>query len=211
MLIASLLCLSLSASNVHTASIKSEIETEILSKQEQKSPQVETDFAHTMDVLYEQSENYKILTDANQTGYLYNVQDNNGNLLDIGYHSYRGSFGFSLKNDILTLDYGAGGPTWYERYYDVNNGRVSRFFEQPIATSKEMVAYFTIKDDNEIVLVVQNMFDTATYYRAFTGDFSNDVFKTKVKGEFSEDNTCLTVSYQTNSEKFQMTTTFLLR
>ena len=96
---------------------------------------------------------------------------NDGNLLDQGYHGWRGSFGLSFNEDgILVLNYGSGGspPLWSERYYDVTNGRISRFFfNPPVQSHSNLVVYFEAKEeyDGDIVLIIQNMFDPSLYYK----------------------------------------------
>ncbi|MBQ2676727.1 MAG: hypothetical protein IJF54_04945 [Clostridia bacterium] len=160
----------------------------------------------TLDILYKQGENYKIFTDSVQSGYYYYVTDNNGRNIDIGYHSYRGSFGFSTKDNILIMEYGHGGSAWDERYYDVTTGRVSRFFEKPIAKSKELVAYFSLKD-GKILLVVQNMFDPAKYYKEITRDFSDFVIKDHCTAEFIDNNTKLDITYWVNPNDEKITET----
>ena len=45
------------------------------------------------------------------------------------------------------------------------------FLSMPLATHGETVAYFSMRGE-EILLVVQNMFDSATYYKEFDRDFS---------------------------------------
>jgi len=86
--------------------------------------------------------------------------------MDIGYHNRRDGFSFSTKDDFLVLNYGFGNILGQKRYYDVSNGRVSRFFSKPVQTQGELVAYLTKKGENENWgLVIQNMFDPAVYYK----------------------------------------------
>ena len=159
-----------------------------------------------IDVLYKQDKNYKILSNEDVTIFYYIVTDDEGYIIDTGYHDYRGSFDIYQKGKFLTLDYGYGGNSWHERYYDVSNGRVSRFFERPIQVSNELVAYFTFRDsDNAIVLVVQNMFDRSTYYQEITRDFSDFVFKDEAEAEFLENDTKLKISYWTKPNDQKVT------
>lgn len=149
-----------------------------------------------IDVIYKQGENYKILSNEEVTIFYYSIKDDNGNIIDAGYHNYRGSFDIYEKGEFLTLDYGYGSNIWYERYYDLSNGRISRFFERPIQISNELVAYFMVRDfDDAIVLVIQNVFDQSNYYKEITRDFSDFVLKDHVEAEFLEDDTKLKISY----------------
>ena len=120
----------------------------------------------TLTLPYEQGDNYEIFSDEAKTSFRYNVMDNYGNMMDIGYHNRRDGFSFSTKDDFLVLNYGFGNILGQKRYYDVSNGRVSRFFSKPVHTHGELVAYLTKKGENEDwVLVIQNMFDPAVYYK----------------------------------------------
>lgn len=149
-----------------------------------------------IDVIYKQGENYKILSNEEVTIFYYSIKDDNGNIIDAGYHNYRGSFDIYEKGEFLTLDYGYGSNIWYERYYDLSNGRISRFFERSIQISNELVAYFMVRDfDDAIVLVIQNVFDQSNYYKEITRDFSDFVLKDYVEAEFLEDDTKLKISY----------------
>lgn len=124
------------------------------------------------DDLCEQGNHYEIYTNAEKTGYRYVVMDDKGCTIDVGYHNSRGGFGFSEKDGILELNYGYGTFLWNKRYYDTATGRVSRFFYRPMQTYGETVAYFTTEKDDEITLVIQNMFDPSVYYREFHRNFS---------------------------------------
>lgn len=149
-----------------------------------------------IDVICKQDKNYTILSNEEATIFYYSIKDNNGDIIDAGYHNYRGSFDIYKNGKFLTLDYGYGGNAWHARYYDLSNGRISRFFERPIQISNELVAYFTLRDlDNAIVLVIQNMFDPNTYYKEIVRDFSDFVFKDEVEAEFLENDTKLKISY----------------
>lgn len=159
-----------------------------------------------IDVIYKQNKNYTILSNEDTTIFHYYIKDDNGNIIDEGYHDWRGRFDISQKNNFLVMNYGFGGNAWYERYYDTTNGRVSRFFEKPIANADEFVAYFVVTDTgNEIVLIVQNMFDPNIYYKEIRKDFSDYVIKEQVSAEFSEDNSKLKISYWTNPDNENVT------
>ena len=75
-------------------------------------------YISTLDIVYEEDDNYIIYTDERQSGYHYYVKSDDGALIDEGFHTWRGSFGFDRKDGILVLDNGFGGPSWHRRYYD---------------------------------------------------------------------------------------------
>ena len=120
--------------------------------------------------------------------------DDNGETLDQGYHDWRGGGSFDEKDGILQLTYGYGGPLCDVRYYDTTRGRVSPFFSMPLATHGETVAYFSMGGE-EILLVVQNMFDPATYYKEFDRDFSVSCVLGDCKPEFLQDGQQLKLTY----------------
>ncbi|MBR2353480.1 MAG: hypothetical protein IKC69_03045 [Clostridia bacterium] len=171
-------------------------------------------FFDTFKVVCEEHRNYKLLTNADVTGYCYYVYDNAGELLDSGYHDFRGC-SFSFKDGYLSYHDAGLTFVWYERYYDVENGRVSRFYYRPLDTHKNLVAYYGHNSDDEIVLVVSDMFDKQTYYCEFTREFSVSVLTGGSTGSFSEDGKNLTVTYfvtdQENQTDTEVTETFRLR
>ena len=152
-----------------------------------------------IDVIYEDEKNYRIYSNKEQTMFYYEVFDDYGSPIDFGYHNWRGSFGIQEKNKILILEYGSGGPLWSCRYYDTSKGKVSRFFPRPLQISDELVAYFdAIGEDQEILLVVQNMFDSTAFYKEFYGDFSVQTMLGDNKAEFLDNNSKLRVTYWSN-------------
>jgi hypothetical protein len=155
----------------------------------------------TLSVLFEENTNYKIYTDNAQISFYYSVFDDNGNLLDEGYHGWRGSFGFSFNEDgLLVLDYGLGGTPsmWQERYYDVSAGRVSRFFSNPVQTHGELIVYFTTKKaHDDIILIIQNIFDASVYYKEVSGAYSHYVWAMPCTAVFSDDSEWLSITYWT--------------
>lgn len=153
---------------------------------------------NTYDILFEKGNNYEVYTDEEQTGFHYFVMDNNGILMDEGYHNWRGSFSFNTVDNILQLNYGYGGNLWDERYYDVATGRVSRFFPRPLQTHGETVAYFAVTQNEEIILTVQNMFDPSHFYKEFRRNFSDMVIRGECKAEFLNDGCQLKVTYWKN-------------
>ena len=170
-------------------------------------------FFDTFNIVCEEHQNYKLLTNADNTGYCYYVYDNAGELLDSGYHDYRGC-SFAFKDGYLSY-YNAGLTfTWHERYYDVENGRVSRFYYRPLDTHKNLVAYYGSNSNDKTVLIVSDMFDKQTYYCEFAREFSLSVLTGGSTGSFSEDGKTLTVTYivtdHENKTDTKITETFQL-
>jgi len=154
------------------------------------------DYMSTLNLTCERGENYEILSDGAKSEFHYYVMDDYGNVMDEGYHDWLGSFNFSTKDGLLELDYGFGSMFWQKRYYDVSNGRVSRFFSKPVQTHGELVAYFTTKDESlDWVLVIQNMFDPAVYYKEIIRDFSLYVYTAPSTAEFLDDGKKLSITY----------------
>ena len=154
------------------------------------------DYMSTLNLTCERGENYVILSDEAKIAFRYYVMDNQGNIMDEGYHSGRGGFGFETTDEFLVLHYGFGSPVWQKRYYDVSNGRVSRFFSKPVQTHGELVAYFIKKDESlDWVLVIQNMFDPAVYYKEIIRDFSLYVYTAPSTAEFLDDGKKLSITY----------------
>lgn len=157
-----------------------------------------------IDIVYKQDKNYKILSNEEHTIFHYLIRDDSGYIVDEGYHNQRGSFDIHQNGELLTMNYGYGGNVFYERYYDIANGTISRFFENPIASSNELVAYFIVKDSNKgIVLIIQNKFDPKIYYKEIVREFSDFVIKDIVEADFLENNTKIRISYwlKPNDEK----------
>ena len=109
------------------------------------------------------------------------------------------------KTVFLVLDYGVGGNTWHERYYDTAKGAVSRFFEKPVQNTDRLIAYFEVRDNPDIVLVVRDIFDTAQFYKEINRDFSSFVITDQAKCEFIDNNTRLKLTYWTNPNDEEIT------
>lgn len=88
--------------------------------------------------------------------------------------------------NLLCLEYGVGGSTWYERYYDIEKEKVSRFFEMPYLGYNNLVAYFSLTD-NDVCLFVEDVFDSNIRYEVKRG-FPRSVLREKVKLRFVEMN-----------------------
>ena len=154
-------------------------------------------YFRTFDILYEKDDNYELYTDEGIYGFKYIVISDGGDTLDYGYWQ---SCYFHYNGDILVLNYDVTpGNLWYERYYDVSNCLVSRFFPRPVAQSGRMVAYFVYdSDNNRSFLIVQDVFDSSKFYVEIERDFSDFVIKDYAEAEFLENNTKLKISYWIN-------------
>ena len=169
------------------------------------------DYLNDMDTVYKQGANYIVLSDVSSYNFYYYIKDNDGYIIDEGYHGYRGSFDIIQENNFVTLNYGYGGNAWFERYYDISNGRVSRFFERPIQNNDELVAFFTVNSVNDaIVLIIQNKFDPDVYYKEVVRDFSDFVIKNEVNAEFIDNNTKLKITYWSKPDNEEITETIPL-
>ena len=140
--------------------------------------------------------NFIIYTDENHTGFIYKIIDNYGYEIDSGYHDYRGSFKIYEESGLLVLNYGFGGNSWQERFYDIDSGKVSRFFPNPLATYNQNIAYFIMKpENNEIYLIVQNIFDSSFYYEEVLWEYSSAVLRSQPQAQFVENGTKIKISY----------------
>lgn len=148
--------------------------------------------------IFKTGDNFTICTDKEKIHYYYTVEDKNGAVMDRGYHDGRGGFDLGYQNGFLLLYYGHGGNSFEKRYYDVSGRRVSQFFPSPVAESDSLVAYF-VREDSEIKLIVQNIFDVTILYKEITRDFSDFVFKQNYTGEFIENNSKLRLTYPVNN------------
>ncbi len=178
--------------------------SEILGKYNINEDGTVINFFDTMDTVYKQDVNYIVKTDG--FSFCYEVNDNDGNSLDIGFHDYRGSLNFYYQEDILVLEYGYGGnlrPS--KRYYDVENGRVSSFFNNPIAEFSTKVAYFKYSESkNENILIVRDMFDTTNYYTEIKRDFANGTeLYYNTQATFLENGKKLQIKYPVKSKNNQ--------
>lgn len=163
-----------------------------------------------VDVLCEESAHYKIYSNAEKTIYRYDVLDNTGALIDQGYQDWH-CVSFKETGDILQLFYWYSGPLSLVRYYDTEKGRVSRFFSSPLLTYEETVAYFSVREES-IILVVQNMFEPATFYREFDRDFSGMVIRGgDCKPEFLQNGQQLKLTYWRGENDEEVTEIFDLR
>ncbi len=169
-------------------------------------------FERTFTTVGVNEKNYIIKTSADFAGNFYEIYDNNGNLLDKGFHGWRGSFDITKENDIITLEYGFGGTNVYPsyRFYDAQGGIASRYFEGPIAVNGTLIAYFT-ENEEKTLLVVQDIFDGEKNYKEFSGKFDRFISMKIQEISFSEDGTKIHIKHrETNNESNIIEETFAL-
>lgn len=185
----------------------SSIATNPTSEQETTQSQAETDsyrreFTYSIEdinIVYQEDKHFTIYTNENQVVYRYEVYTDTGEVLDQGYHSWRGSFGLEYSGNLLVLEYGSGGPIWSKRYYDVTKRKVSQFFFKPLCATDELVAYFSHEGpDGETTLIIQNIFDRDTYFLKISRDFSTRVHTDFAEAEFISGGTQLKITYWVN-------------
>ncbi len=171
------------------------------------------DFERTFTTVEKNDSNYVIKSSEEYAGNFYEIYDNNGDLLDYGFHDCRGSFYISKQNNIVTLEYGFGGSNVQPdyRFYDVEQSKVSRYFNGPIAVKDETIAYFNIIGE-KASLIVQNIFDVDKAYQEFWGKFDKFILMKITEISFSKDGTAVIIKHhETNNETNIIEETFTIR
>ena len=169
-------------------------------------------FEKTFTTVRVEEKNFIIKTSDNFAGDFYEIYDNNGNLLDKGYHGWRGSFDISKEEEIIILEYGFGGTNVQPKYrlYDAQKGVASRYFEGPIAHNGKLLAYFSI-NENDAKLIVQDIFDIEETYIEFSGKFDKFILMKIKEMSFDDNGTKLVIKYfETNNESNIIEETFVL-
>lgn len=156
--------------------------------------------------------NYIIKSSKDYAGDFYEIYDNYGNLLDKGFHGWRGSFDISKEDNIVTLEYGFGGTNVFPKYrlYDIEKSKVSRYYEGPIAVKDKLVAYFSANED-DASLVVQDIFDIDKNYHEFNGEFDKSIFMKIQEIYFVDNGKKIIIKYcEANNENNIIEETFIL-
>ncbi len=153
-----------------------------------------TNFYASLDLLVERDKNYIVYSNELGRDEHYSVFDNKGNLLDDGYSPYGVKF---IKNgNYLEMQYYTNASELNKIcYYDLELGKVSRYFTNSLGSSNGLVAYFSKSVDDDIVLVVQDAFDESEYYKEIKRDFSERVFKEMYPVRFLNNNLMIEFSY----------------
>ena len=162
-----------------------------------------------MDIAYEyelqqKTEHFELYGADNGGACYYTVVADSGIILDWSYDTQWYRIEFSEEDSVGCLKQFSGGPTCSYRFYDFVNERVSRIYENPFTRNGNLVATIETRGD-ELVLLVQDMFDPSVYQAVFREDWIVPFLVIQnAKIEFIENNTKLKVSYledETNLNK----------
>lgn len=150
--------------------------------------------------LYEVSDNYELYYGDIASGYYFKIYNQNAELMDSG--NYKSTTDISIVHGWIQLWYSVGMSNRMVKYYDVENGRISQLFNNPLAVCEELVVYTNIVNDSHC-FVVQNIFDSNVYYQTFT----MDPVPASVLGYEAEfiDNTHIQVSYMIENDEVYTT------
>ncbi len=150
--------------------------------------------------LCEVSDNYELYYGDIASGYYFKIYNQNAELMDSG--NYKSTTDISKVHGWIQLWYSVGMSNRMVKYYDVENGRVSQLFNNPLAVCEELVVYTNIVNDSDC-FVVQNIFDSNVYYQTF----AMDPVPASVLGFEAEfiDNTHIQVSYMIENDEVYTT------
>lgn len=145
--------------------------------------------------LLQKTEHFEMYGSDKSRAYHCTVVADSGILLEDTYGDNWYRVSFSEEGSIGCLSIIGGGPTCRYRFYDFANERVSRIYENPFTRSGNLVATIDHRGD-EVVLVVQDIFDRSVYYAEFREDWVVPYLVIQnVQMEFIENNTKLKVPY----------------
>lgn len=105
----------------------------------------------------EEHKNYILYDNKSHVFTSYYIYDNRGNFLDMGFNRGRG-VNIKIFGQYMQVLQGYGTYAFDVKYFDLENGLISRFYEQPLACNGQKVVYFT-KENEQIVLVIESIFD----------------------------------------------------
>lgn len=162
-----------------------------------------SDFKSTFTIIKEETENYIIKTSDAHAGCFYEIYDNEHSLLDTGFHDWRGNFEITQTDNIVMLRYGFGGTSVQPsfRFYNVDSGKVSKYYSGPLACNGETVAYFVKNDDTTAKLIVRNMFDDQIQKQEFSGKFDSFIGMKIDSIVFSDDGKQITLRHHENGNE----------
>ena len=116
-----------------------------------------------------QGKNY-IITQSNKSHqYHYKILDNNGKTIEEEDISTYPKIQ-AVSDSIIEVQTGSGNVV-YRRYFNINDRKKSELFQNPIIMDYGKIVYASIKEGN-IILVVQDLFDSAYFYKEFELNFS---------------------------------------
>lgn len=167
------------------------------------SDSVDMDIAYEYE-LQQKTEHFELYGADNGGACYYTVVADSGISLDWSYDTQWYRIEFSEEDSVGCLKQFSGGPTCSYRFYDFVNERVSRIYENPFTRNGNLVATIETRGD-ELVLLVQDMFDPSVYQAVFREDWIVPFLVIQnAQIEFIENNTKLKVSYledETNLNK----------
>lgn len=115
----------------------------------------------------------------------------------------------TLEGDVLAIEVGYGTGTSRHQYYDIQNHRFSEQFYDVVCFDEDMVAYLEHREgengEHFLVLVIQNAFDPARFYREFPLDIPASLGADVpiVQARFNVDQTELSMEYYASREDWQ--------
>ena len=125
----------------------------------------------------------------------YEIYDAEGNVM-FSQKTYRPVTISMLGEDIVDICQGEPGQESHT-YYDPVNNRLSEAYTRVVAASGRLVAYVYRPDEmsDKDKLVVRDLFDTETFYKEFSLDFSPAVKEAVISASFTVGEAELAVTY----------------
>ena len=117
----------------------------------------------------EEDPHYKIAEKDEEGEYYYWVLDGNDHIMHMGWEEAIPDFSY-LDQDILQKHTGGGNVSLY-RFFDISKGRSSPIYENPALVEQGKIVYMTL-DEDQIKLVVRDLFDETAFYQEYIRDFS---------------------------------------
>ena len=114
-----------------------------------------------------------------------------------------------LDGDVLGIYVGYGTGTSRHQYYDIQNDRFSDQFYSTVCFDGDLVAYLENREEESgeyvLVLVIQNAFDPAQFYREFPLDIPAPLGADMPVREarFNADQTAFSMEYYASGEDWQ--------
>ena len=161
--------------------------------------------------LVDSHKNYEVYSAEVYHGYYYRIYDNQGKEITHGYSSWKFAGIEAINDSLLMLTENNAMALFSAQYFDVENGRISPFYPNPLGACSDLVAYFEV-GENEEYLVVRDLFDADKFYCEFRDEsFSTSVFMTSCTATFSEDHSSVTIYYPDPTTYETISKTFLLK
>lgn len=78
-----------------------------------------------------------------------------------------------VTDEIVEIRFHVGNPADYVLYYNLKTSQLSKEFFNPTTTKNDLVVYMNENyNNNEITMVIQDIFDKSKYYKEIKRDFS---------------------------------------